>query len=151
MNVNINNTDPVFSIGVVAEKFNISVHTLRLYEAEGLIIPYKTKTGRRRYSHSDIQRIGCIRDMIESKGLNFSGIRSLLALIPCWELRPCTEEARKNCDAYTNTSLPCWSAKHKGDLCTTQLCRDCHVYQGLAKCSNFKEYMKNISYRGRDE
>ena len=151
MVVNIGNNDPVFSIGVVAEKFNVSVHTLRLYEAEGLIIPFKTETGRRRYSHSDVNRIGCIRAMIEKKGLNMVGIKSLLALVPCWDLLPCSEKARKNCDAYTNTTQPCWSAKHKGDICAAESCRECHVYQGLAHCYNFKEYMKNISDRGTDE
>ncbi len=151
MNINIKNTDPVFSIGVVAEKFNISVHSLRLYEAEGLIIPFKTKTGRRLYSTSDIHRIGCIREMIEKKGLNLAGIKSLLALVPCWDLLPCSQKNRKNCDAYTNTALPCWSAKHKGDVCKAQSCRECHVYQGLSNCFNFKEYMKNISDRGTNE
>ena len=151
MNITIKNTEPVYTIGVVAEQFNISVHSLRLYEAEGLIIPYKTKTGRRLYSVSDVNRIACIREMIENRGLNLAGIKSLLALVPCWELLPCSEEARKTCDAYTNTTSPCWSAKHKGDICNAQSCRECHVYQGLAHCHNFKEYMKNISDRGSNE
>ena len=89
--------------------------------------------------------------MIENRGLNIKGIKSLLSLVPCWDLLPCTEENRNNCDAYTNTTLPCWSAKHKGDMCKAQPCRDCHVYQDMANCINFKEYLKEIAKRGTNE
>ncbi|CUT05716.1 MerR family DNA-binding transcriptional regulator [Candidatus Kryptonium thompsonii] len=37
----INERDPVFPISVVAERLGISEHTIRMYEREGLIIPYK--------------------------------------------------------------------------------------------------------------
>ena len=151
MHIKISKTDPVLQIGIVAEKFNISVHTLRLYEAEGLIIPFKTKSGRRLYSTSDINRIACIRKMIDQRGLNIAGIKSLLALIPCWDLLPCSEKDRKNCDAYTNSASPCWTAKNKGEICRVQSCRECHVYQELAHCDDFKEYMKKIFKRGTNE
>ena len=36
--------EPVYTIGVAAAKLGVSVHTLRLYETEGLIITYKTST-----------------------------------------------------------------------------------------------------------
>ena len=142
MNIEISDSDPVYAIGIVAKKFNISVHTLRLYESEGLIIPFKTETKRRLYSNNDIQRINCIRDMIENRGLNFAGIKNMLAMIPCWELLPCSESERQNCDAYTNTNLPCWEASNKSKKCRTSTCRECHVYQNVANCSNFKEYLK---------
>ena len=151
MNYTIDSTEPVFSIGMVAEKFKISVHTLRLYEAEGLIIPHKTKSGRRLYSSSDINRISCIREMLEKKGLNFSGIRSMLSISPCWILLPCSEDDRKNCDAYTETGAPCWLASKKGDACKYKECRECHVYQGLSNCHNFKEYLKNIMEPNNNE
>jgi MerR family transcriptional regulator/heat shock protein HspR len=142
MEITIDIQDPLFPIGIVAKKFNISVHTLRLYESEGLILPYKTETNRRLYSQSDINRIACIRDLIEKKGLNIAGIKSLLAMIPCWQLKPCSEEDRKNCDAYTSQSLPCWIVKTKGDICQQDECRECKVYQSLSGCNNFKEYLK---------
>jgi MerR family transcriptional regulator/heat shock protein HspR len=135
--------EPVFSIGIVAKKFNISVHTLRLYEAEGLILPYKTETNRRLYSQSDMNRIACIREMIEKRGLNIAGIKSLLAMIPCWQIRPCSETDRQNCKAYTSPDHPCWMVSERGEECQDVECRDCHVYQSLSVCNNFKEYLKN--------
>ena len=138
----INKDEPQVPIGIVARKFNISVHTLRLYEAEGLILPYKTKTKRRYYSQADIDRIGCIRKMIEEKGLNLAGIKSLLAIVPCWELLPCTVAERETCAAYTNMSEPCWIVEGKTDKCRNADCRACHVYKSLAGCHNLKEYLK---------
>ena len=142
MEVLIDLREPVYPIGVVAKKFNISVHTLRMYEAEGLILPYKTETRRRFYSQSDINRIACIREMIEKKGLNIAGIKCLLAMIPCWEMLPCSEDERRNCEAYTNYSEPCWVVKSKADKCKSAECRECEVYQSIANCNNFKEYLK---------
>jgi len=48
---------PVFSISIAAQLLGISVHTLRMYEREGLIIPFKTRTNRRLFSENDIERI----------------------------------------------------------------------------------------------
>ena len=142
MELQIDLDEPLFSIGIVAKKFNLSVHSLRLYESEGLILPYKTDTKRRLYSQSDINRIACIRDMIEKRGLNIAGIKSLLAMIPCWQLKPCSEDDRKNCDAYTSPDLPCWIVKDKGEECHKVECRECNVYKSLSKCNNIKEYLK---------
>ncbi len=142
MKIEIKDLEPAYSIGIVAQKFNISVHTLRLYEAEGLIIPYKTDTKRRLYSNSDLQRIQCIREMIEEKRLNFAGIKWALSMIPCWDLLPCSKEERQSCKAYTNSNQPCWSISHKAEKCLNIDCRECHVYQELSSCNNFKEYLK---------
>ena len=142
MELKIDVDEPLYSIGVVAKKFDLSVHTLRLYESEGLILPYKTETKRRLYSQSDLSRIACIRDLIENKGLNIAGIKSLLAMIPCWQIKPCSEEDREKCEAYTSQSLPCWIVKHKGEKCQHIECRECNVYKSLSMCNNFKEYLK---------
>ena len=117
MNIKIKEHDPVYPIGVVADMFNVSVHTLRLYEKEGLILPFKTGSGRRMYCQADLNRLGCIRELIEKKGLNISGIKMMLAMVPCWDLLPCTEEDRKNCDAFYSASEPCWTVPHKSEKC----------------------------------
>lgn len=134
--------EPIYTIGIVAKMFGISVHTLRMYEAEGLILVHKTETNRRLYSQSDVDRIACIRKMIDEKGLNLAGIKWMLAVVPCWDLLPCTEEDRKNCEAYINPSVPCWMVPHKSKKCINTDCRDCSVYRGLSSCTNFKEYLK---------
>jgi len=142
MNIEINDNDPVYPIGIIAEKFNVSVHTLRLYESEGLIIPYKTATNRRLYSNSDIQRIKCIREMIEINGLNFAGIKWALSMVPCWEILPCSDKDRESCAAYTDSTTPCWNVPYKAEKCQNANCRECHVYQQLSSCHNFKEFLK---------
>lgn len=139
---NTGTLEPLYPIGLTARKFNISVHTLRLYEAEGLIIPFKTKTNRRLYSPSDLNRIRCIRDLIKHKGLNLAGIKGLLALIPCWDLLPCSKQYREKCDAYTNNSTPCWTTVHKASRCRNADCRICSVYQRTADCNNVKSFLK---------
>jgi len=142
MELMIDLEEPLYTIGVVAKKFSLSVHTLRLYESEGLILPFKTDTKRRLYSQSDLNRIACIRDLIEKRGLNIAGIKSLLAMIPCWQIKPCSQEDRKDCEAYTSQNLPCWLVKDKGENCKHTECRECNVYISLSKCNNFKEYLK---------
>jgi len=142
MELMIDLEEPLYSIGVVAKKFSLSVHTLRLYESEGLILPFKTDTKRRLYSQSDLNRIACIRDLIEKRGLNIAGIKSLLAMIPCWQIKPCSEDDRKNCEAFTSQNLPCWLVNDKGENCKHAECRECNVYISLSRCNNFKEYLK---------
>lgn len=55
----INENEPVFTIGVVAQKLGISKHMIRIYEREG--IPYRKESGHRLFSQRDIERIKCVR------------------------------------------------------------------------------------------
>ena len=144
LNKSKNEEEKLFPIGMVAKLFSISVATLRLYEAEGLIIPRKSKGKHRLYSESDLKRIECIRDMIEQKGLNLAGIRMMLSTIPCWELKPCSIEDRENCDAYYTTSVPCWMVENKGEKCKNEDCRLCSVYIKSAACNNIKVILKEF-------
>ena len=41
LDIDFSNTEPVFPISTAAKLLKISVHTLRMYEREGLIIPFK--------------------------------------------------------------------------------------------------------------
>lgn len=59
--------EPVYAIGLAAEKLGIAVTTLRMYEQAGLIIPFHTKTGRRLYSRNDISYIQIIIDLVRKK------------------------------------------------------------------------------------
>ncbi len=137
-----NEEDKYYPIGMVAKLFSISVAALRLYEAEGLIIPLKSKGGHRLYSEDDLKRIKCIRNMLEEKRLNLAGIRMMLSTIPCWELKPCSIKDRKTCDAFYTTSLPCWMVENKGEKCKNEDCRLCPVYIKSAACDNIKVILK---------
>jgi predicted site-specific integrase-resolvase len=43
----LNYFEPVFSISTAAKLLDVSVHTLRMYEREGLIIPFKKDSSQR--------------------------------------------------------------------------------------------------------
>jgi len=129
---------PVFTIGIAADMVGVSVHTLRLYESSGLIIPQRTQSLRRLYSRNDIRRLNSIRYLIEEKGLNIAGIKALLSMIPCWEIRKCKAKDRKNCDAFNKTSEPCWIVKNKGNICEADECRVCQVYINFSNFSEIK-------------
>ncbi len=151
MKFDIQNPNALFPIGSVAKVFNISVATLRLYESEGLVLPQKSKGGHRLYSQNDIKRIECIRNLLEERGLNFAGIRLMLSTIPCWELKPCSQEDRKNCDAYYKSLVPCWMVENKGEKCKNEDCSLCPVYQNSSDCSNIKVILKKYWRSYSDE
>ncbi|MHC4660932.1 MAG: MerR family transcriptional regulator [Planctomycetota bacterium] len=136
--------DPAISIGTLAEKVGLSVSALRKYETEGLLIPHRTGTGRRLYSHEDIDRVHNIKHMIQGLGLNIAGIRRIQALLPCWDLLPCDESTRSQCAAFKDNTRPCWTIK--GLNCAPQgnECRKCVVYRFGSQCTeDIKQLLHN--------
>ncbi len=69
----------VFVISVAAELSGMHPQTLRIYERKGLIDPFRTPGGTRRYSQDDIERLQLIQELT-SQGLNLEGVRRVLAL-----------------------------------------------------------------------
>jgi MerR family transcriptional regulator, heat shock protein HspR len=134
----IDKNTPLYTIGIVAEMLDISVHTLRLYENEGLIIPYKKDSKHRLYSQNDIIRLKCIREGIREKKFSIAGIKTLYSMIPCWSIKQCSESDRENCGAYSCHSMPCWTYKHEDNLCELQACSQCRVYKDHARCDSIK-------------
>ena len=116
----------------------ISVPLLRTYEKEGLILSVRTDTGRRLYSDIEIEKVRCIRRMISENGMNYEGIRRMLALVPCWRLRKCDHGEQDRCTAFHNSNRPCWATEEK---CANPLpsCRDCIVYQATIDCDDVKK------------
>lgn len=133
-----NNIDyqPVISIGTAAGMVGLSVSALRKYEREGLLIFYRTDTGRRLLSYSDLRRIKMIQQLINDIGLNIEGIRRLLALLPCWELKPCTKEEKESCPAYIDPKSPCWMLDESECARKGADCRLCSVYRYGAYCAD---------------
>lgn len=68
----------VFVISVAAELAGMHPQTLRIYERKGLIDPYRTPGGTRRYSQEDINRLSDIQQLTDS-GLNLEGVRQVMA------------------------------------------------------------------------
>ncbi len=133
-----NSQNTEYPIRIAARMLNISVHTLRMYEKEGLILPRKKKSGHRVYSLSDISRLECIRSGIRDKKLTIPGIKMLYALIPCWEITGCPPESREKCAAFTSHDSPCWSFNHLDNFCTGKDCIECRVYKEFSECSSIK-------------
>jgi MerR family transcriptional regulator/heat shock protein HspR len=81
--------EPQYTISRAAKLLEVSVHTLRMYEREGLFIPFKKKTNQRLYSKNDLERISNLRNVINDKKISINGIKTIYSLIPCWEIIKC--------------------------------------------------------------
>jgi len=137
--------EPIISIGTAAAKVGLSVSALRKYEREGLLIFYRTKTGRRMLSQADLKRIDVIQHLVKHLGLNMEGIRRLLAILPCWKLKPCTTEERDKCPAYLDSVKPCWML-HDSECRNSGVdCLACNVYRYGAY---FAEDIKTLLHQG---
>ncbi len=138
--------DKKLKIGEVSRRLDVAVETIRMYEREGLIIVAKTKSGQRFYSEDDLHWLNCIRRLIKEQGLNIEGIRRLLSLIPCWQIKPCSQKDRAECPAFKGSIKPCWMIKSdlKGD-CRSSDCRQCHVYLNAHECTNLKGLLQKYT------
>ena len=134
---------PVYSIGSTARMLGVSVQTLRLYEAEGLILPSKSSGGQRRYSRADIERLECIRRAITEQKIGIAGIRHMQALVPCWQIVKCMPEERDNCPAFQNHDGGCWTYHHPNNACATRDCRLCEVYRMSTTCAGIKQIIQS--------
>ena len=69
----------VYIISVAAELAGVHPQTLRIYERKGLIEPFRTPGGTRRYSDEDLERLGLIQELT-ADGVNLEGVRRILTL-----------------------------------------------------------------------
>jgi len=69
----------VYSISIASELTGVNPQMLRKYENRGLVAPYRTDAGTRRYSGHDLDRIREITTLLAS-GLNLAGIEHVLRL-----------------------------------------------------------------------
>ena len=69
----------VYVISVAAQLTGLHPQTLRTYERLGLILPQRTGSGGRRYSHRDIEMLRVIADLT-SAGIGLEGVRRILDL-----------------------------------------------------------------------
>lgn len=138
----LDETRPLYSIGMVAELLKVHPRTLRLYEQGGLLKPAR-RNNRRFYSNHDLKWIKAIRYLIHERGLNQEGLRRLLGTIPCWEITHCPPDSRQLCPAYLNTSDPCWQIA--GATCDrSQECSQCEVYLSAKEWICQKEELETI-------
>lgn len=136
--------EPVISIGVLASRVGLSVSAVRKYEHEGLLIAHRTPGGRRLFCFEDVARIRHIHHLVQDLGLTLEGIRRLLALVPCWDLRPCTAAERAACPAHGTGSRPCWAVRGQRGARQGNRCRTCTVYRCGSMCA---DAIKDLVYR----
>jgi MerR family transcriptional regulator/heat shock protein HspR len=72
-------SEAVYIISVAAELVGMHPQTLRIYERKGLIEPYRTPGGTRRYSDADLERLATIQELTNA-GVNLEGVRRILSL-----------------------------------------------------------------------
>ena len=143
-NNSVTSTTPVYTLSVTANLSGVPVHSIRQYIDKGLMIPFKKESSRNLFSQVDILRLKYIHKLLEKDGLNIAGIRTLLALIPCWAIRHCSDEEREKCQAYISETNPCWEASEKGTLCKNTNCRECEVYRSVENFHDLKSFIKTI-------
>ena len=72
---------PLFTLSVAAEIMGVHPRTLMIYENEGLVVPQRTKTNRRRYSQKNIHKLQFIRFLTQNKGINLAGVETIIKMI----------------------------------------------------------------------
>lgn len=135
---------PIYTISNAAKILATSVHTLRMYEREGLIIPFRKSSNQRLYSDLDLERVRCIQRTITIDKINIEGMRRVLALLPCWSIINCSEADRANCEFYSGHTKPCWMINHQSNTCKDQDCRECEVYSSFGTCASIKNKLKEL-------
>ena len=136
--------EPIYTISTAAKLLGSSVYTLRMYEREGLIIPFRKESNQRLYSEQDLERVRCIQKTINEDKINIEGIRRNLALLPCWAIVNCSLDDRQNCTFYNGHTKPCGMENHKNNYCTGRDCRECEVYQSFGSCESIKNKLKEL-------
>ncbi|VAX25566.1 hypothetical protein MNBD_IGNAVI01-3056 [hydrothermal vent metagenome] len=130
------NEIPIYPIRTASKLIGISVHTLRMYEIKGLIIPHKSQGNQRLYSANDIRRIESFRNDIKKRKISINGILTILSMLPCHLIINCSEKDRENCEAFHEIEKPCWTYKHSKNICGTIDCRECEVYKNNYDCES---------------
>jgi len=72
--------EPVYTIGVVSGILGIHPQTLRHYEKEGLITPFRTAGNTRFYSQKNIDDLHLVLRLTKELGVNLAGIDIILQL-----------------------------------------------------------------------
>lgn len=74
-----NEMEAVYVISVAASLSGMHPQTLRVYERRGLIEPFRTPGGTRRYSDADLERLSLIQELTE-QGVNIEGVKRIMHL-----------------------------------------------------------------------
>lgn len=96
---NLEDKERIYPIGIAAELLGVHPRTLRIYEEEGFLTP-RRRRGRRYYAEEDLKWLECIRHLIHEEKISVEGLRRLLRLQECWEIRGCGRRRRARCGGH---------------------------------------------------
>jgi len=137
MDTNIDSDKPIFPISVAAKLLDVHPRTLRIYEEEGLLKPAR-QGNKRFFSQDDIEWVRCLRKLIHEEGISIPGVKRLLDLTPCWEIKKCSRQVREACTAFVDRTAPCWQRARA-------LCQKDH--RRCENCETFVRAMKEAGGR----
>ena len=70
----------IFVISVAAELAGMHAQTLRTYDRLGLVTPFRTTGGGRRYSPRDVALLREVQRLSQDEGVNLAGIKRIIEL-----------------------------------------------------------------------
>jgi MerR family transcriptional regulator/heat shock protein HspR len=95
-NTKLDEKERIYPIGIAADLVGVHPRTLRIYEDAGLLKPMRRR-GRRYYTEADLSWLECIRHLIHDDKISVEGLRRLVQLQDCWEIRGCGRRQRARC------------------------------------------------------
>ena len=96
-------SNAIYFISVASSLSGIHQQTIRTYENKGLIKPYRTGGGTRRYSQQDIDKLIQIQELSQ-RGINLDGIKII------YEMKDKIENLQaKFCLLYTSDAAAIYS------------------------------------------
>jgi MerR family transcriptional regulator/heat shock protein HspR len=69
---------PKYTISVVAHMVGLHEQSLRMYERKGLIRPQRSDGNIRLFSDADVERVRCIKRLVDDLGVNLAGAEVIL-------------------------------------------------------------------------
>jgi MerR family redox-sensitive transcriptional activator SoxR len=69
------------TIGHIADRTGLATSAIRYYEEEGLVHPFRTDTGQRRFDRADIRRLSFVM-IAQNLGFTIAQIREVLRDLP---------------------------------------------------------------------
>lgn len=94
-----NYRNPVYTIGITSKLLKVSPATLRIWEKKKLIKP--ARIGKDRYySKCDMDHLEYIKELLQKKHVNIEGIKNIMRVTRCWEIKKCKLKEREVCPVY---------------------------------------------------
>ena len=127
-------TEVRWSVGELADRFELPTHVLRHWESVGLLAPERDAAGRRRYREDDAYRVAAI---VSSKaaGMSLDQIRSLLVS----DARRPSHQILRTTSRISPIGWPRWS----GRAYLTEHALECRAHD-MATCPSFRSHVADL-------